>query len=236
MHGHAHAFGTPGDGGVDHVGVNVGELVGIVAAVAQHLALIGVAQVGEVDFVELQILAPCCAQRSDRFFVRLAQVVIELIDDRVHLPGHRVSAASIVQHAGRGNGHLGGAGGVGLQKLEVLDERMIDEIQLAGDAQAFGFGLAFLKSDALLGVITFDAFQFFQEIQVPEGAAKFAIRNSEESDRFFFGDQIFDAAVFYGLEFFGCNGAFFPFGAGFFQFLRSKQTADLIGTKGGQTT
>ena len=77
--------GRPGDRGVDHVGVNIGQLVGIVAAVAQHLALIGIAQVGEVDFVELQILAPGCAERSYGFLVRLAQVVIELVDHGINL-------------------------------------------------------------------------------------------------------------------------------------------------------
>ena len=118
----------------------------------------------------------------------------------------------------------------------MIDKRVFREIQFARHAQALGFGLAFLEGNALLGVIAFDAFQLFEEIQVPEGAAKFAIRNSLESDGLFLGDQILNAAVLDGLQFLGRNSAFFPFGAGFLQFLRAKQTADLIGTKGGQTT
>jgi hypothetical protein len=63
MHGDGHAGRAAGAGGVDQVGVDVQQPVGIVAAVAQHLALVVVAQIGDVHLVELQVGAARLAER-----------------------------------------------------------------------------------------------------------------------------------------------------------------------------
>ena len=62
-------------------------MIGIVAAVAQHLALLGVAQIGQVDFVELQVAAAGIGERLHRAAVGEAEVAVELFHVRIDVAG-----------------------------------------------------------------------------------------------------------------------------------------------------
>src|SRR3712207_8462761 len=49
-----------------HAGIDLGLLLRIVAALAQHLSLIRIAEIGEGDVVELQIAAACIVEGVHR--------------------------------------------------------------------------------------------------------------------------------------------------------------------------
>jgi hypothetical protein len=63
---------------------------------------------------------------------------------------------------------------VRLQELEMLDHRMVDEIDLTGDLDCLGFRLDAVKFDRRRAD-HLDALQSLEEIEVPPGAAEFAI-------------------------------------------------------------
>ena len=58
-----------------------------------------------------------------------------------------------------------------LEKLEVLQHRMVGEADLAHDAQALRLGLHAAELNALVGVVNLDAVEHAEEIEVPPGAA-----------------------------------------------------------------
>ena len=57
----------------------------------------------------------------------------------------------------------------------MLDMRMAGEADLADHAHAFRLGIDAGKVDALAGLIHFDAIETFVEIEMPPGAAEFAV-------------------------------------------------------------
>src|SRR5579871_5400644 len=67
MHCDHHVGGTAADGGVDHVGIDAGERLRIVAAIAENLALLLVAQVGQVHFIKLQVSAALRRENAARW-------------------------------------------------------------------------------------------------------------------------------------------------------------------------
>ena len=65
----------------------------------------------------------------------------------------------------------------------MIDHRVRGEAQLAGDAQPFGLGFdAALESDAVIGAERFHAVELLQKIEVPHGAAEFAVGGAAQAD------------------------------------------------------
>src|SRR4029079_6887719 len=80
-----------------------------------------------------------------------------------------------MQHRRRRNGHLRQDLGVGLEKLEVLQHRMVGEGDLADDAQALRLGLDPTELDTLVAFVELDAVEHAEEIEMPPRAAELAV-------------------------------------------------------------
>src|ERR1039457_2545162 len=79
---------------------------------------------------------------------------------------------------------------------------MRGKADLAGDPQSSCLGLdpAF-EGNAAIGAERLHAIQPFQKIEVPHGAAEFAVRGTAEARRGLLGDGVFDRPVFDAAEF-----------------------------------
>ena len=72
--------------------------------------------------------------------------------------------------------------------------------ELAGDAQHHRLWVWALELDLALAEIGLDAVELTEEIVIPEGAAEFAVGDGLEADVFLAADDLFDFAIFDGLE------------------------------------
>ena len=161
---------------VDDLGVDAGQLVGVLAAGARLRQLLLGAQVGPHRVVELQIAAAGVVERLDGLAVELGEVVEVGVHVRVGLLADGLAAAAEVHHRRRGDGHLRHELGVGGQELEVREHGMVGgEVQLAGHLQALGLGLDAVELDAVVEHDALAAGQVPEEIEVPPGAAELAV-------------------------------------------------------------
>ena len=231
MHRNGHPGRAAGDGRVHQIGVDVQELVGIVATAAQILALRRIAEIGHEHLVELQVGATRLAERPNRLGVGLPEVG----EERLHLGIggllDRLPAAAVVQRRGRRDRHLGRGFRHRLQELEVLDHRMIGKIDLAVDMQAFGLGFRALELQPLSHAHQLDAVQGGQEIVVPPRATELAIGHALQADRFLFGDELSDLGVLDRLQLRRRELSRRALRSRFLDGCAAQQAADLIGTK-----
>jgi hypothetical protein len=148
--------GRSADGRVDHVRIDAGKAIRIVAALAQNMALLGVAKVREIHFVELQIAASCARERLHRGTIGQPQIAVEVLHVRVDIGADGPPPAAEMQDARRRNGHLRHSPGVLAEEAEMLDHRVRGEAQLAGNAQALGLGFnAAFECDPVIGAERF---------------------------------------------------------------------------------
>ena len=82
----------------------------------------------------------------------------------------------------------------------MLDMRMAGKADLADHAHAFRLGIDAGEVDALASLVHFDAVEAFIEIEMPPGAAKFAIGREPEPDLLLLPDDFLDLAVFDRLQ------------------------------------
>src|SRR5262245_50837056 len=237
MHRLGHAGGQIGERGGDHTGIDVRQLVRIVAAVGDEGAQLGIAQIGEVDLVELEIAAAGVGEGAQRLAVALAEVAVELGHVGIDRARHRVAPVAEMQRGGRRNGHLRRRlvrcrVGVGGDELEMIDHRM-DAIaaELADDAQHHGLGLRALELDLALAEIGLDAVDPAEEVVVPEGAAKLAVGDRLEADVLLLTDDLRDLAVLDRLELLGGDLAALAPPARRFQGGGAQQAAHVIGAE-----
>src|SRR4029077_3224251 len=94
------------------------------------------------------------------------------------------------------NAHFRRHAGVGFEKFEMIDHRMMREAELAMDANAARLGLHALKLDAVIELVDLDAGEHAVEIEVPPGTAEFAVGRELETDLFLLPDDLLDLAVF----------------------------------------
>ena len=170
--------GRLADRGVDHVRVDRGQLIGIVAAIAQDLALLGIAKIGQVDFIELQIAAAGIGERLHGAAVGGSQIAVELFHVRIDFRADGACARrGNAAPTGRRDRHLrGGAacGRAGSGSARPSDAWRIPI--LPSHAQTLGLRLdPTLKRDAVIRAEGFHAVQPLQKIEVPHGAAELAI-------------------------------------------------------------
>ena len=104
-----------------------------------------------------------------------------------------------MQHRRRRNGHLRRDAGMSLEKLEVLQHRMVGEADLAHDAQALRLGLHAAELNALVGVVNLDAVEHAEEIEVPPGAAELAVGRELEAEFLLPLDDLYDLSRFDGI-------------------------------------
>ena len=108
---------------------------------------------------------------------------------------------------------------------------MPGETELAGDLQPFVARGDAGKSDAAVHHVLVDAVEAPEEIEMPPGAAEFAVGDRLQTDLFLFFDDALDLAVFDRFQVGGGNFAFRPFVARRFQRRRPQQAADVIGAE-----
>ena len=124
MHGDRHSSRTRLQRGVDHAGIDVRLLLRIVAAIGEHLALLGIAEISEAHVVELQIGATFLAERGDRLAIGLAEIAIEIVHLAIHAGVDHLPPAAIVQHRRRGDRHLRRFRHIRFEEAEVIEHRM----------------------------------------------------------------------------------------------------------------
>ena len=77
----------------------------------------------------------------------------------------------------------------------MLDHRVVGEADLAGDLDALHLGLHALELDAVVEFVELDAVEHAEEIEMPPGAAEFAVGDELEPDLFLLLDDLLDLAV-----------------------------------------
>ena len=224
--------GRAGNRRVDHLRVDRRKALGFVAPLAQELPLLGIAQVRQVDFVELQVAAAGLRERLDGAAVSESEIAIELIHVRVDLRAHGAAAAAEMKNARRGNRHLCGRASVVAQKAEMVQHRVRGEAHLADDPQTFGLGFdPALKGNPVIGAKRFHAVELFQEIEVPHGAAELAVGGAEQADFGLPRDDVLDRGIFGGGEFGGGDLAALASRSRLFESRGPQQTAHVVGAK-----
>ena len=77
----------------------------------------------------------------------------------------------------------------------MLQHRVIGEADLAGDLDALHLGLHALELDAVVELVELDAVEHAEEIEMPPGAAEFAVGGELEADLLLLLDDLLDLAV-----------------------------------------
>ena len=136
MHGDGHVGRDVGDRRVDHAGIDARQRRRILAAIGDLLAQRRIAQIGQIDLVELQIAAAGIGEGAHRLAIGLAEVAIEIVHRRIDRFRHGVAAVAEMQRRRRRNRQLRRLLGVRFEELEMLDHRMrLVAAELADDAQ-----------------------------------------------------------------------------------------------------
>ena len=128
MHGDGHVGGNVRHRRVDHPRIGGRQLVRILAAVAHLLDQLRIAEIGQVDLVELQIAAAGVGEGAHHLAVGLAEIAVELLHVGIDRSRHGVAAVAEMHRRRRRDRHLRRLPGVRLQELEVLDHRMAVEV------------------------------------------------------------------------------------------------------------
>ena len=113
----------------------------------------------------------------------------------------------------------------------MLDHRMSGETDLAGDLDAFVARRHRGEGDAAIHDMALDAVEPPQEVEMPPGAAEFAVGDRLQAGRFLLLDDVLDGAVLDRFEFGGADLAFGAALARCFQRGRPQQAADMIGAE-----
>src|SRR5207244_1200206 len=99
--------------------------------------------------------------------------------------------------------------GVGLEKSEVLEHRVVGKSDLALDAQALRLGLHAAELDALVGLEQLHPVEHAEEVEMPPGTAELAVARELQADLLLLPDDLLDLAVLNRLELGRRDGAFF---------------------------
>src|ERR1700692_2722164 len=231
MHGHRHVRRNVGHRDVDELAVKRAKRFRVVAAIPHLLAVFFIAQHGDEDFVELQVAAAGIGESAHGLFVRLAEIGehrVELGIDR--LVDRRADRAA-VQRRRRRDRYLCRAFGVLLDEFEMLDHRMAGEADLAGDLGAFVARPRRGEGDAGLHDGLLDAVEAPEKIEMPPGAAEFAVGDRLQAGRLLLPDDVLDLAVFHRFQLIRRELALGAALARLFQCRGPQQAADMIGAE-----
>ena len=113
----------------------------------------------------------------------------------------------------------------------MREHRVAGKAELAGHAHAFIAGGDGGKGDPGIHDVALDAVEPPQEVEMPPGAAEFAVGDRVQAGRLLFFDDALDLAVFHRLERRGVDLAFDATLARFFQGGGPQQAADMVGAE-----
>ena len=160
--------------------------VGVFAAFLRRLALLRVAQVGEVGVVELHVGASGGAKRSQFLAVTRREVLEEPFHVRIGVLADRAAPAAEMHHGRRRDANLRRAAlHLRFQVREVLDLDRLHVLQLAAHFEPrrreidFALGGMELGADA---AVHRDAFELLEEVDVEIGAAVLAVGDRAQAD------------------------------------------------------
>ncbi len=120
------------------------------------------------------------------------------------------------------------------QEAKVIQHRMIGgEVELADHADGVMPGLDAGELDALVGMEQFAAGQTFKKIEMPPGAAEFAVGGELQPGRGLLVHDLFDFHVLDLAQIVGRYFALLQSGARFLDARRPQQAADLVGAERG---
>ena len=126
---------TAGHRAVDHGDVGARQRLRIFAQRRDLLAQRRIAEIGDIDLVDLQIAAAGGGEVAHLLAVDAREVGIELRHVRIGLPVDRRAAAAEVHVARRRDGQLRRHLGHRLHELEMIDKDRVRPGELAGDLQ-----------------------------------------------------------------------------------------------------
>ena len=122
MHAHRHVGRLAGDRGVEQLRIGFRQRRRILADIGDLAAQLRIAQIGEIDLVDLQIAAAGGGEVADFRAIDVRQIVVEFIHLRIGLGIDRLAAAAEMHDGRRRNGDLRLGLGDGFQELEIVDE------------------------------------------------------------------------------------------------------------------
>ena len=188
VHRERQVGGLGGDDPVEDADVAAGHGVDVDAAGGVGGALFSGAEFAPARVVELQVAAAALVERQHGVGPGLCEVVEKKLlvvlvgGDRLIVRG--AHAADEVQHRRRRDRVLhGGVARDFLQAVEGLEERMVGgEGEAVLDDDRLGLGLTtFEVNGPGLGLDVADALEAGKEVEVPEGAAEFAVGDGGEA-------------------------------------------------------
>jgi len=237
MRGDGHVGRPLRDRIVDDPGVDFLQAVGIVAALAGFLQLFLRAEIGPHRIVELKVTAAGIVKCLDRLAVGLAEILVERLEVGIDVLRDRPAAAAKMQHRRRRDRHLrhhmrGLA--LLLQEAKMVQHRMVaGEIELADHPHRVMPGLDARELDAGLGMKQFAAGQLGEKVEMPPGAAEFAVGREFQADRGLLVDDLLDLEVLGLAQVVGRDLALLQPGARLLDARRPQQAADLVGAERG---
>ncbi len=180
---------------VDDAGIILLQAVGVEPAVARFFQLRLRAQIRPRRIVELQIAAAGLVEAADRLPIGLGQIVEDGVAIGVELGVDRVRLEAEMQRRRAWDAHFRRHAGVRLEKLEMLQHRVIGEAELARDADALHPALHAVKLDAVVERVALHAVEQAVEIEVPPRAAEFAVGGDLQPGLLLLLDDLLDLAV-----------------------------------------
>src|SRR3954451_13731885 len=139
-----------------------------------------------------------------------------------------------MQHGRRWDAHFRHHLGVGLQEFEVLQHRMVAEIDLAGDADALRLGLHALELNAVVVLIDLDIVEPVIKVEMPEHAAVLAIGRALQPNFLLLLDDLRDFLVLDLLQISCADLTLVALRARFGDRGGAQIAADMVGAKGGR--
>src|SRR5262249_49992730 len=118
---HRHAGRSVCDRGVDEARVAARQLVGGIAALARPLPHLGVAQIGEIGVVQLNVSAPCLTELLELFAIAGTDVAVESFEIGIGLTADGSTATAKVEHGWRRDCYLWHALCDRLEKLKICE-------------------------------------------------------------------------------------------------------------------
>ena len=221
---------------VDELAIETRQRVRVVAARLGALADIGVAQIGEVGVVELQVAAAARGQIGDLGPVGGGQIIVEVLQARVDGLADRLAPAAEMQHRGGRDADFRRLRRHGLEKIEIrpLNRRHVPD--LASDMhrrrlEADLGPVVFAEGRDEFAVMGLDAFQALEEIDMKKGAAEFPVGDPLEPHVLLRAHDLADALVLDRVKLFRRESAAGEPFARLPQTLGPKITSDMVGAE-----
>jgi hypothetical protein len=130
-----------------------------------------IAQIGEIDLVELEITAPCGGEIRDLLAIDLGEIGVEFIHLGIGFLADRLPTAAEMDVARRRDGDFRHDMANRFQELEMLDKDRVRAVELTHDTKAGRrhLGIAFMRVETQLQAVRdhLDIADLLQEIAMP---------------------------------------------------------------------